>query len=58
MRKVENLVEEFQSESADSLAVCKYSRTVAEDCSDKARSVIPKMALMGVRSSWLMLARN
>jgi len=46
------------SPSADSLAVLKYSRTVGARSALSANSVMPRMAAIGVRSSWLTLARN
>ncbi len=45
-------------ESADSLTVSMHSRCSGVRSVWSARSVIPMMPFMGVRISWLMLARN
>ena len=47
-----------KSRSADPLAVCRQSWTVGSIAFGRATSIMPRMAFMGVRSSWLMLARN
>ncbi len=45
-------------ESAESLTVSRYSRCSLERSVSSARSVIPITPFIGVRISWLMLARN
>ena len=47
-----------KSRSADPLAVCRQSWTVGSVAFGSATSIMPRMAFIGVRSSWLMLARN
>ena len=46
------------SASPEDLTVCKYSRCSAVSSVSSANSVIPSTPFMGVRISWLMLARN
>ena len=46
------------SASADSRAVRRYSRCRGVSFVCSARSVMPMIAFIGVRISWLMLARN
>ena len=51
----------FSTESkefADELTVSKYSRCSAVSSVSRASSVIPMIPFMGVRISWLMLAKN
>ena len=45
-------------ESADDLTNCRYSRCSSESAVPKAISVMPMMPFIGVRISWLMLARK
>ena len=46
------------SSSADDLTSRRYSRCSAARSVSSVSSVIPRIACIGVRSSWLMLARN
>ena len=45
-------------ESAEIFTMVRYSRCSELSSVSRARSVMPMIPFMGVRSSWLMLARN
>ena len=47
-----------RSESADDLTNCRYSCCSASRSVSRASSVIPRIPFIGVRISWLILARN
>ena len=46
------------SESAEVFTMLRYSRCSSVSVVSSASSVMPMMPFMGVRISWLMLARN
>ncbi len=48
----------LRSDSADSLTKPRLSRCSEVRSVSKTSSVIPRMPFMGVRISWLMVARN
>ena len=48
----------LRSVSADSRAITRYSRCSSASGVCRVRSVMPMMPFIGVRISWLMLARN
>ena len=47
-----------RSDAAEVFTVVRYSRCSAVNLVSKANSVMPTMAFIGVRISWLMFARN
>ena len=58
-REIQNIVDDPPSKASEALrARPRYSRCSAESCESRTRSVMPMMAFIGVRISWLMLARN
>ena len=46
------------SDSADSCTIFRYSRCTGASSVSSTKSVMPMMAFIGVRISWLMLARK
>ena len=48
----------FSSDPAEFFTVSRYSRCSAVSFVSSASSVMPMMAFIGVRISWLMFARN
>ena len=56
--EIEDVVDDRQQRVGRFLTISRYSRCSESACVSRASSVMPMMPFMGVRISWLMLARN